>query len=106
MLIKNIDEQLVNGSTGIVVGFVDPAHYNGLTTDSANKPPGVPTKKPTAKVGNITLYPMVEFALANGDKRMVLVTPETWKVELPSGEIQVSRSQVRTLRCCPHELTN
>ncbi|KAF8449003.1 hypothetical protein L210DRAFT_939411 [Boletus edulis BED1] len=27
-------------------------------------------------------------------KREVLVTPENWKVELPSGEIQVSRTQL------------
>ena len=31
----------------------------------------------------------------NGDKRPVLVLQESWKTELPSGEVQVSRTQVR-----------
>jgi len=40
------------------------------------------------------LVPLVEFSLPNKMRREVLVTPENWKVELPSGEIQVSRTQL------------
>ena len=119
MLIKNVDETLVNGSLGKVSRFVDPAIYGtpddpefagGAFTGRAPSPPpgGSAAKKnaataPTAgssvaKKGSAAVggrrYPVVEFDLPNGIKRRMLVMPETWTVELPSGEIQVSRTQV------------
>lgn len=107
MLIKNVDETLVNGSMGRVVRFVDPAVYGteiaedvaeggvigggttasaagGANASAAKKPKGSPDK----------MYPVVDFVLPRGNKRRILVLPEVWKVELPSGEIQVSRGQV------------
>jgi ATP-dependent DNA helicase PIF1 len=101
MLIKNVDEMLVNGSIGKVLRFIDPAIY-GTPDDpefaggaSAGRAPS-PTaaaKKNTAAIGG-KRYPVVEFDLRNGIKRRMLVMPESWTVELPSGEIQVSRTQV------------
>ena len=119
MLIKNVDEMLVNGSMGKVSRFIDPAIY-GTPEDPefgggafAGRPPSPPggssaakknsataptaggsaTKKNAAVVGG-KRYPVIEFDLPNGIKRRMLVMPETWTVELPSGEIQVSRTQV------------
>ena len=119
MLIKNVDEMLVNGSMGKVSRFIDPAIY-GTQDDpefaggaSAGRPPSPPAGGSAAKKNSATAptagggaakknvaavggkrYPVVEFDLPNGIKRRMLVMPETWTVELPSGEIQVSRTQV------------
>lgn len=120
MLIKNVDEMLVNGSMGKVSRFIDPAIYGtpedpefagGAFAGRAPSPPasgsaakknsattvptagGSATKKNAAAVGG-KRYPVIEFDLPNGIKRRMLVMPETWTVELPSGEIQVSRTQV------------
>ena len=125
MLIKNVDEMLVNGSIGKVSRFIDPAIYgtpddpefaggafvrapsptaegsagkkNAATVGGKRAPSpttgGGATKKNAAAVGG-KRYPVIEFDLPNGIKRRTLVTPETWTVELPSGEIQVSRTQV------------
>ena len=119
MLIKNVDETLVNGSMGKVLRFVDPAIYgtpddpesvgvrapSPTTGGSAAKKNvggkrapsptggGGAAKKNAAAVGG-KRYPVIEFDLPNGIKRRMLVMPENWTVELPSGEIQVSRTQV------------
>ena len=39
-------------------------------------------------------FPVVRFVLADGTSRDLLCQPETWKVELPNGEVQASRSRV------------
>ncbi|KXN87451.1 ATP-dependent DNA helicase pfh1 [Leucoagaricus sp. SymC.cos] len=93
MLIKNVDEQLVNGTMGRVIQFIDPATYTletGYdTANGAGATNAIPKKSATG-----VCYPLVEFSIANGGPRTVLVTPETWKVELPNGEVQVSRVQL------------
>lgn len=99
MLIKNMDEMLVNGSMGRVKRFVDAATY-GTPDDkeglgnTAGVVGGGASKKGAGL--DTKFYPVVEFILPHGGKRDVLVLPETWKVELPDGEVQVSRSQVST----------
>ena len=123
MLIKNVDEMLVNGSMGKVSRFVDPAIYGtpddpefggGASAGRAPSPPaggnaakknagGMRVPSPTSGNGGAKKnaaaaggkrYPVVEFNLPNGIRRRMLVMPEIWKVELPSGEVQVSRTQV------------
>jgi len=99
MLIKNMDEMLVNGSMGKIVRFVDPAVYRTDYDDvdgNGDVPAGKPksqTKKapPTREM----LMPVVEFLLPNKGRREAIIIPEIWKVELPSGEVQISRTQVR-----------
>ena len=122
MLIKNVDDMLVNGSLGKVLRFVDPAVYgtpddpefaggrapsppaggstskNNAATAGGKRVPsptsgGGAAKKNAAAAGG-KRYPVVEFDLPNGIKRRMVVLPESWTVELPSGEIQVSRTQV------------
>ncbi|KAF8626589.1 hypothetical protein AX15_004789 [Amanita polypyramis BW_CC] len=93
MLIKNVDETLVNGSMGRVVKFVDPVVYSREQGQDVTIPGSNGTKKPVSSAGG-KLYPVVEFLMPNGATRSSLVMPEVWKVELPDGEVQVSRTQV------------
>src|SRR5260221_13247477 len=104
MLIKNVDDTLVNGTMGRVLRFTDPNKF-GTEADEdlsgvvADSPGGQGSKKgppSTASVG-VKRYPVVEFVLPHAKTRRVLVMPEIWKVELPSGEVQVSRTQVSLL---------
>ena len=91
MLIKNMDDSLVNGSMGTVVEFADPASFAANNDDEFIQKPvssGGDKKIPHAGVGS--QWPVVEFL----NRRRLMVQPETWKVELPNGEIQVSRTQV------------
>jgi len=91
MLIKNMDDTLVNGSMGKVVRFADPALYGveelpeGASGSGGGK---------SSVVGGGLQYPVVEFSLPGGGKRELLVTNEIWKVEQPNGEVQVSRTQL------------
>ena len=104
MLIKNVDEMLVNGSIGKVLRFIDPAIYGTLNDPEVASGAfvgGVPSQtagcsaaEKFAAIFGVRRYPVVEFFLRNGIKKRMLVTPESWTVELPSGEIQVSRIQV------------
>ncbi|RXW21685.1 hypothetical protein EST38_g4179 [Candolleomyces aberdarensis] len=98
MLIKNVDDTLVNGSMGKIVSFVDPTDYAKEALEAATGVVGggsgsaAGAKKPST--GAFKLYPLVEFRIPNGGTRKVLVLPEVFKVELPSGEVQVSRTQL------------
>ncbi|GLB43418.1 putative DNA-dependent ATPase and 5'-3' DNA helicase required for the maintenance of both mitochondrial and nuclear genome stability [Lyophyllum shimeji] len=86
MLIKNVDDTLVNGSMGRVGDSLIQLSTSGV--GSAAK------KKGAASAAQVKLYPVVEFVLPNGGRRMYLVMPEVWKVELPNGEVQVTRTQI------------
>lgn len=39
-------------------------------------------------------WPVVAFVLPDGTERQILCVPETWKIELPDGEVQAQRTQV------------
>lgn len=96
MLIKNMDDTLVNGSIGKVVRFADVEIEGDLALEKNNEMKKLgkePPKKPSGKI-----YPVVEFLQPGGYRRTVMVLPESWKVELPSGEVQVSRTQVSDQR--------
>ena len=111
MLIKNVDESLVNGSLGQVVAFMDERQFDTYTAqDYASQPDGTspstsdpstaaPSGEPTQKkiIDSITTarrWPVVRFMIADGTSRDLLCQPETWKVELPNGEVQASRNQI------------
>ena len=102
MLIKNLDDSLVNGSIGKVVRFADVEVEGDLTLEKneMKKPGKEPPKKPSGKI-----YPVVEFLQPGGYTRTVMILPESWKVELPSGEVQVSRTQVGDLSQPPPQWT-
>lgn len=105
MLIKNIDETLVNGSLGRVIGFMDERMFDSYNNNEAaflQSPGGTiesgegGESKPRLMDGISTSrkWPLVRFAIADGTWRDLLCEPETWKVELPNGEVQASRVQV------------
>lgn len=110
MLIKNIDETLVNGSLGRVIGFMDERQFDSYNNNEAaflQSPGGTvmgsgdnggaePGDRPRMMEGITTSrkWPLVRFAIADGTWRDLLCEPETWKVELPNGEVQASRAQV------------
>ena len=39
-------------------------------------------------------WPLVSFLQPDGSERHLLCQPETWKIELPNGEVQAQRQQV------------
>lgn len=90
MLIKNMDDTLVNGSIGRIIRFVDPATETGAEVSKDSK-------KPASSSGSGSMrWPVVEFTVpgSHGYTREVMIQSESWKVELPGGEVQVSRTQV------------
>lgn len=115
MLIKNMDDGLVNGSLGKVVAFM-----NQTTFDIYEKNPDifdddVPTedlddRQREARQSVVqkfareqsggalpdtgVVYPLVRFLVADGTTRELLVQPEDWKIELPNGEVQAQRHQL------------
>ena len=98
MLIKNLDDTLVNGTMGKVIRFVDPTaplenEDNSMGGKPASK--GAKDSKTVTSLGTRQLLPLVEFLQPGGSRRTMIVTSDVWKVELPSGEVQVSRTQVR-----------
>lgn len=111
MLIKNIDETLVNGSVGKVVAFMDEKTFDIYhedeeefqaveTMDLNDEAMTRSRKKLKALINKDGLgdtsqkWPLVRFALADGSSRDLLCQKESWKIELPNGEVQASRSQV------------
>ncbi|GAB7347240.1 hypothetical protein MBLNU459_g3339t1 [Dothideomycetes sp. NU459] len=112
MLIKNIDETLVNGSLGKVIGFMSEATFDSyhdneeafLATqggtfkdddDLSKKQDRARSRIMENLLGNTTqTWPVVRFTIADGTTRDLLCQREAWKVELPDGEVQASRSQV------------
>ena len=108
MLIKNMDDTLVNGSLGKVIGFMseqtfDKYHQNeeeflAIHGDGGEEiaHPDMKSKTKTDLLGVSTsqTFPLVRFAIADGTTRDLLCQREPWKIELPNGEVQASRSQV------------
>lgn len=100
MLIKNMDETNVNGSMGTIIEFKEPQNYQtnpddpfAVNTKPASKSgPQAGGKEKGKSASLIQKWPVVEFT---NPRRTMLVQPESWKVELPDGEVQVSRTQVR-----------
>lgn len=105
MLIKNIDETLVNGSMGKVIGFChahdfvldssgqwrrDIAGSDDEADDSARRMRAILRQK-VAK--DAKPLPVVRFKVPGGVQDM-LVEYEQFKNELPNGEVQVSRTQL------------
>jgi ATP-dependent DNA helicase PIF1 len=109
MLIKNVDDTLVNGSLGRVVAFMSEKTFDVLSDrgdlDEALGPAeDTDLNKKQKKIremmhggGGVDTshhWPLVQFALSDGTSRQMLCQPEIWKVELPNGEIQAQRTQV------------
>jgi len=104
MLIKNLDESLVNGSLGKVRAFMTErmfAEYQEHEEDFIGEGKDMPKENPQAilkaelmGLNPDKVYPVVRFALADGTTRDLHCKPETWKIELPNGEVQAYREQI------------
>jgi ATP-dependent DNA helicase PIF1 len=116
MLIKNMDDGLVNGSLGKVVSFMDEKMFEiydrnpelfregaseedleGLDDETRTRFSTIRATFSSKKESSATAgkqYPLVQFSLADGTIREILVQNEEWKVELPTGEVQAQRSQL------------
>ncbi|EFQ24939.1 DNA repair and recombination protein pif1 [Colletotrichum graminicola M1.001] len=106
MLIKNMDDTLVNGSLGKVTRFMSEAsfeswHMTDYGSDGDVDMEGSLKRKIKAFSREVeeatkgtTEFPVVEFAAADGSTRTILCVPEDWKSETPTGEVQASRSQL------------
>lgn len=112
MLIKNMEDNLVNGSLGKIVAFMDEATFDYYRNnedeftgdnkdcddgDDANAQNRKKLRALAHKEGGISTsrkWPLVCFTQPDGTERHLLCQPETWKIELPNGEIQAQRSQV------------
>lgn len=107
MLIKNVDETLVNGSMGKVIGFCHKIEYiadnNGMWRPNAfeeDLDPEDDTRQMKLKLLRAKIspgskpLPVVRFNVPGGGKRDMLVEFDQFKTELPNGEVQVSRTQL------------
>ncbi|KAK6350210.1 hypothetical protein TWF696_009930 [Orbilia brochopaga] len=115
MLVKNMDETLVNGSLGRVVAFMSEKTYAMVqeelpgVEDVLFGSQGAPESGELSskqrevydryvnelnRVGSTKKYPLVQWAIADGTQRRTLMLPEAWKFELPTGEVQAQRKQI------------
>ena len=111
MLIKNMDETLVNGSIGKVIAFMDEKMFDiyrededafqAVDTMDASEEDMTESRKKLRALINKDLvgdtsrkWPLVQFAVSDGTSRVLLCQRESWKIELPNGEVQASRNQV------------
>ncbi|OHE96061.1 DNA repair and recombination protein pif1 [Colletotrichum orchidophilum] len=110
MLIKNMDDTLVNGSLGKVTHFMsegsfenwDPANMRADTVEDVDEDGEAKARRKIKAFSReveeatrgTTQYPVVEFSAVDGSTRTILCVPEDWKVELPNGEVQANRSQL------------
>jgi ATP-dependent DNA helicase PIF1 len=103
MLIKNMDDNLVNGSLGTVIGFMNERNFDLLQPDDEMSSDAEANDKIKARIRAFTreldagtdgVYPAVRFHSVDGTQRTILCMPEDWKVETPTGEVQASRKQL------------
>ena len=111
MLIKNIDDTLVNGSVGKVIAFMDEKTFDIYhededefqaveSMDLEDEEMTKSRKKLKALINKDVAgdtsqkWPLVRFQIADGTSRDLLCQRESWKIELPNGEIQASRAQI------------
>lgn len=109
MLIKNVDETLVNGSMGKVVGFCHKALYDQspsgrwLRDEDVMKDLDEEGREREERKRQLVLskmavgtkpLPVVTFKVPGGGLRDMLVEQDTFKSELPNGEVQASRMQL------------
>ncbi|KAF4978822.1 hypothetical protein FZEAL_4866 [Fusarium zealandicum] len=103
MLIKNLDESLVNGSLGKVIGFSDEKTFDMTPADDYDEDDSMAkarrklmksfSRDPDTSSSGVK-FPVVQFMATDGTSRVILCQPEEWKVELPNGELQAKRTQL------------
>ncbi|CAO0799918.1 unnamed protein product [Mucor circinelloides] len=98
MLLKNLDAELVNGSIGVIVGFVGRGNYRNKNECEKLRTPQrrrdrhsiFAEKEGDGDIDMSVHWPVVKFA--NG-KEMILER-ESWSVALPGGKDPSRRTQL------------
>jgi len=95
MLIKNLTPNLVNGSTGIVVGFTNEGKFmnESMINDrllEKERPNGTSRLDTLPQILPTDVYPIVRFV--NGQE--IVISPEKWEVEQPDGKTIATRTQI------------
>lgn len=98
-MIKNIDEQLVNGTVGKVIDFMTEAEWQeshmmrGAQFEENPEEKEKEKEKPRKQAGK--KLPVVEWKIVGSkNHRVDLVMEETFKVEGADGRVEASRTQV------------
>lgn len=121
MLIKNRDDGLVNGSLGVIVGFMNERTYTyaleasayeidaqflrdspwtdeelyEMSGTAAGKRKALKLRQLEATAASQKAWPLVRFKNpSDGHDVTQLMAPESWKIEQPNGEVQACRKQV------------
>jgi ATP-dependent DNA helicase PIF1 len=101
MMIKNVDDQLVNGTVGKVIRFMTEREWTDSMFAGPSSADREETNKETSKEKSAgkrreeKKYPVVEWKIGNSrHSRVDLVRDESFKVEGPNGQVEVSRQQV------------
>lgn len=104
MLIKNMDDNLVNGSLGKVVDFSDEKTFEMMSANDYGDEMDDAMAKARKKLKAFSRdaesestgqkFPIVQFTATDGTTRLIMCQPEDWKIELPNGDIQAKRSQL------------
>jgi ATP-dependent DNA helicase PIF1 len=96
MMIKNVDDQLVNGTVGKVVDFMTESEWTDSLLASGRQPDENPDEKDKPrKPSTGKKLPVVEWKIVGSrNPRVELVRDETFKVEGPNNKIEASRTQV------------
>jgi ATP-dependent DNA helicase PIF1 len=112
MLIKNLDDDLVNGSIGIVMGFFSESEsairaVSDWEDGSPNDPePITPAAAAVAKrkaaaeggAGYVQRWPLIRFSLPGGGYREQLIMPEEFKIDEADGTVKAAREQLPLIR--------
>lgn len=114
MMIKNLDETLVNGSMGRVIGFCKETEFQITRTGSWRGDTGglddadfeegdeeghALLKSRLKSNPHEEELPVVSFMIPGGGVRDYLVKRETFKTSAPNDEILASRAQVSLSKC-------
>jgi ATP-dependent DNA helicase PIF1 len=96
MMIKNVDEQLVNGTVGKVVDFMTEFEWADSLLASGRQPDeNTDEKDKSRKPSTEKKWPIVEWKIVGSrNPRKELVREEIFKVEGPNNKIEASRTQV------------
>lgn len=108
MLVKNLDDRLVNGSIGKVVGFMTEREFKQYRNKDQHLTDGVATESDdetvlgdmfgaSGKAGlsaNGASFPIVRFRGPDNKPQCIIVTREDFKMETITGEIELSRIQI------------
>jgi len=101
MLIKNLDETLVNGVVGTVRDFRSESSYEDDEYESEQFANEIGEEFVEVKRGRhqgmphaAKRWPVVVFPTRDGVDKEILCMPEDWKVEQPAGVVQACRRQV------------